>query len=130
MTDIVTQPMIQFTRCATNMSSRLWLFCSLAAMGSLSATSVSAAELSLGNVRIRPNSDGRIVVSGSIENEATFGVTIRIELVARPGSVGTVEFTPIEAGVSARRGSMAIHHESSGVFPDFVRPPHFADNLL
>lgn len=112
MTDIVTQPMIQLARCAANMCSRLWVFCSIAALGSLSATSGFAAELSLGNVLIRPNGEGRIVVSGSIDNESTFGVTIRIELVPRPGSVGTVEFTPIEAGVPARGGFISIHHKT------------------
>lgn len=112
MTDTIMRPMIQFAWCATNKSSRLGIFCLVAAIVSLSATSGFAAELSLGNVRIRPNGEGRIVVSGSIENEATFGVTIRIELVPRPGSAGTVEFTPIVAGVPARGGSISIHQKT------------------
>ena len=119
MIRIITQPMIKIARYAAKMSSGLWILCSLATMGSLSATSVSAAELSLGNVYVRPNGEGRIVVSGSIDNEATFGVTIRIELVPRPGSVGTVEFTPVEADVSAQRGSVSIHHKTGN--PDEVR---------
>lgn len=112
MKEIITQPMIQLARCATKVSSRHWIFCSAAAIVSLSAAPAFAAELSLGNVRVRPNGEGRIVVSGSIENEATFGVTIRIELVPRAGSVGTVEFTPIEAGVPARGGSVSIHEKT------------------
>lgn len=119
MINIITQPMIKIARYAAKMSSRLWIFCFVAAIGSLSATSGSAAELSLGNVHIRPNGEGRILVSGSIDNEATFGVTIRIELVPLPGSVGTVEFTPVEAGVSARRGSISIHRKTGN--PDEVR---------
>lgn len=112
MTAIITQPMIEIARYAGKMSSRLWTFCFVAAIGSLSATSSSAAELSLGNVHIRPNTEGRIIVSGSIDDETTFGLTIRIELVPRPGSVGTVEFTPVEAGVSGRRGTISIHHKT------------------
>lgn len=119
MIEIITQPMIKIARYATKTSSRLWIFCSVAAIGSLSANSGSAAELSLGNVHIRPNGESRVVVSGSIDNEATFGVTIRIELVPRPGSVGTVEFTPVEPGVTAQRGSISIHRKTGK--PDEVR---------
>ncbi len=119
MIDFIAQPIIKIARYAAKTGSRLWIFWSVAAIGSLSANSGFAAELSLGNVHVRPNGEGRVVVSGSIDNEPTFGVTIMIELVPRPGSVGIVEFTPVEAGVSARRGSISIHHKTGN--PDEVR---------
>ncbi|MCH7925305.1 MAG: hypothetical protein IIC51_07200 [Planctomycetes bacterium] len=68
----------------------------------------SAAELSVGNVLVRPNGQSRIVVSGSIDNEPTFGVTIMLELVPRDGSIGTVEFTPVRTAIPAQRGSVSI----------------------
>lgn len=68
---------------------------------------------------VRPNGNGRIVVSGSIDNESTFGVTIMLELVPRPGSVGTVEFTPVRTATPQRRGSVSIHARSGR--PDEVR---------
>lgn len=79
----------------------------------------SAAELSVGNVLIRPNGQGRIVVSGSIDNEPTFGVTIMLELVPRAGSIGSVEFTPVRTAIPTQRGSVSIH--ANGERPDEVR---------
>ena len=74
----------------------------------LASSYCAAAELSVGNIMVRPNGNGRIVVSGSIDNESTFGVTIMLELVPRPGSVGTVEFTPVRTAAPQRRGSVSI----------------------
>lgn len=119
MVSLIMQPMLNIARYDSQLGSRLGIVCFWAAVGFLSATSASAAELSVGNVHVRPNGEGRIVVSGSIDNEATFGVTIRIELVPRPGSRGIVEFTPVEAGVSARRGSISIEHKPGR--PDEIR---------
>ena len=79
----------------------------------------SAAELSVGNVLVRPNGQSRIVVSGSIDNEPTFGVTIMLELVPRDGSIGTVEFTPVRTAIPAQRGSVSIL--VYGERPDEVR---------
>ena len=68
---------------------------------------------------VRANGKGRIVVSGSIDNDSTFGVTIMLELIPRPGSVGTVEFTPVRTAAPQRRGSVFIHAMTDR--PDEVR---------
>ncbi len=85
----------------------------------LASSYCAAAELSAGNIMVRPNGKGRIVVSGSIDNESTFGVTIMLELVPRPGNVGTVEFTPVLTPTPQRRGSVSIHPKTDR--PDEVR---------
>lgn len=52
-----------------------------------------AAELSVGDITVRPASSGEIVVSGAIFGESTFGVTVMAEISPRKGSTGTVTFT-------------------------------------
>ena len=85
----------------------------VACIACLSASGAFAAELSVGKLMMRAGSDGQVVVSGSIAGEATIGVTIRLEIRPRPGSVGTVEFTPVKATAPLRRGSVAVHHNKS-----------------
>lgn len=69
------------------------------------AQSALAAELTVEGLALRPGSTGELVVSGSISGESTYGVTIMMELVPRPGAVGRVDFTPgiVAAAVTARR---------------------------
>jgi hypothetical protein len=57
------------------------------------APSLRAAELSVSHVVMLPDATANVVVSGSISGELAFGVTILVELVPRPGAVGTVEFS-------------------------------------
>ena len=44
-----------------------WLLCGAA---------VDAAELSVADLKIRPDGNGLVVVSGAIDNESTYGVTV------------------------------------------------------
>lgn len=91
--------------------SRRRICCVVACIGCLSVSGAFAAELSVGTLLMRAGSDGQVVVSGSIAGEATIGVTIRLEIRPRPGSIGTVEFTPVEDTAPLRRGSIAVHHQ-------------------
>ena len=88
--------------------ARPWTRRTAAVVILLASSYCAAAELSVGNIMVRPNGNGRIAVSGSIDNESTFGVTIMLELLPRPGSVGTVEFTPVRTAAPQRRGSVFI----------------------
>ena len=96
-----------------------WKPCTTAVVILLASSFCAAAELSVGDIMVRPNGNGRIVVSGSIDNESTFGVTIMLELVPRAGSVGTVEFTPVRTAAPQRRGSVSILARTDR--PDEVR---------
>ena len=61
-------------------------------------TGARGAELVVSDLAIRPGFVSGVIVSGAIENEATFGVTVRLELVPRSGSVGTVVFSQVVPG--------------------------------
>jgi len=52
-----------------------------------------AAELSASNIIMEPGDTADVVVSGAINGESTFGVTIVVELVPRAGAAGTLTFT-------------------------------------
>jgi hypothetical protein len=80
-----------------------WLLCGAA---------VNAAELSVAGLKIRPDSNGLVVVSGAIDNESTYGVTVMLEITPRPGSTGNVEFTPVLVEKLAERGSFSIHRKT------------------
>lgn len=71
-----------------------------------------AADLSANHLLLRPGTQGQVVVSGAIENEATFGFTIMLELVPRPGTVGKLEFTPVDRLHSTKRGFTSIHRRN------------------
>jgi sugar lactone lactonase YvrE len=54
-------------------------------------------ELSVGDISMPPSATATVAVSGSIdghESNATFGVTILVEIVPRCVKTGTLEFTP------------------------------------
>ena len=51
-------------------------------------------SLSAGDVALVPGGSGYVVISGDIDGNATFGVTIMAEIVPRPENTGTVTFTP------------------------------------
>lgn len=53
-----------------------------------------AATLVVHDLIVAPGQMGDLLVSGSVANQGTFGVTILVELVPRPGNMGTVLFTP------------------------------------
>ena len=75
----------------------------------LLGSNLPAAELSVADLKIRPHGQGQVVVSGTIDGESTFGVTVMVELTARPESTGTLEFTPVLAPVPAQRKSFSVH---------------------
>lgn len=110
---------VKMTRRSRRAFALQWTRRTAAVMILLASSYCAAAELSVGDTMVRPNGKGRIVVSGSIDNESTFGVTIMLELVPRPGSVGTIEFTPVRTATPQRRGSVSIHAMTDR--PDEVR---------
>jgi len=59
---------------------------------------VFAAEMSVRDVLVRPNSEGSVRVWGSIEGKPTVGWTVLLEITPRDGSRGTVLFTPSAPG--------------------------------
>jgi len=52
-----------------------------------------AAELAVTDLVLLPGTTNDVVVSGQLDDEATFGVTVVVEIVPRTGSTGTVLFT-------------------------------------
>ena len=98
-------------------------FRALLLLGSLGllipAQALSAADLSVGDLRIRSHGQGQVVVTGKIEGESTYGVTIMVELVPRPGSRGTVEFTSAVAELPVQNRSVSVHRSAGR--PDEVR---------
>lgn len=52
------------------------------------------ASLVVNAIALSSGSQGNVAVLGSIEGDATFGVTIMVEVRTREGNVGTVSFTP------------------------------------
>jgi len=75
-----------------------------AGLGALLAmqSAALAAELSVGDLAMRPDSVSEVIVSGTIRGESTYGVTIMVELVPRAKSTGTVTFTVGLAAASLR----------------------------
>ena len=59
----------------------------------LGLATARAAELTVASVNMIQGTTANVVVSGSISDELTFGVTIKLEITPQPGAVGTVEFT-------------------------------------
>jgi hypothetical protein len=58
------------------------------------AQTAPAASLEAGSSVLAPGAGGNLIVTGTIDDEATFGVTILIEILPRAGNSGSVEFTP------------------------------------
>ena len=54
----------------------------------------AGADLSVADLALPPGESGKLIVSGQIAGDATFGVTILLEIVPRDGSLGSVSFTP------------------------------------
>ena len=93
----------------------------------MSTQSLVAAELSVGDLKIRPHGQGQVVVSGKIDGELTYGVTIMVELVPHPGSRGTVEFTPAVAEVPTQRPSFSVQRSAGKADAVRVAKPQRAD---
>jgi len=74
----------------------------------LSGVPAAAAELSVADLKMPPRGRARVVVSGAIDGQSTYGTTIMLELVGRPGSSGRVEFTPVLAAGSAVQPAITI----------------------
>jgi hypothetical protein len=60
----------------------------------MAAGSVRAATLTVLPVSLDPGAVAPVIVTWTTSDESTFGVTILVQLVPRPGNVGTVTFTP------------------------------------
>lgn len=78
-----------------------------------------AAEMSAGDVKMRPRSTANITVSGEIDGEKTFAWSVLLEIVPREGSRGTVEFTPAPKQAKEKRPSFVVAKNHRGV--DTVR---------
>jgi hypothetical protein len=63
-------------------------------LGAIEMGVASEARLSVADLTIPAGRVDALVVSGEIAGEETAGVTIVLELVPRPGAVGSLEFTP------------------------------------
>lgn len=59
----------------------------------LTNTVLYGAELSVGDVTMLSGATADVVVSGTVANEITFGLTLIVEITPRVGNVGTVTFT-------------------------------------
>ena len=57
----------------------------------------AAPVLQVTDITVPRGGLGDIVVWGEISGESTFGVSILVELIPRPGTRGTVRFTPSES---------------------------------
>lgn len=57
-------------------------------------TVAPAVGLSIDSFAMPPDAIADVVVSGNVESQSTFGVTILLELVPQFGAVGTLTFTP------------------------------------
>ena len=88
---------------------------------------LTAAELSVADLKIRPHGQGELIVSGVIDGESTYGVTIMLELVPHSGSVGTVEFTPSVAPPRAQRRSLSVHRSPGKADEIRVAKPQRSD---
>lgn len=58
------------------------------------ASQAVATELSVGDISISSGETSAIIVSGIIDGDTTFGITIIAEIIPRAGNSGTVVFTP------------------------------------
>lgn len=85
----------------------------------LPAPNALAAELSAKDSRMRRNGVGEVIVSGAIDAESTYAVTIMVEIVPRPGNTGIVEFTRAIGKLPAQRSQVSVHHRAGR--PDEVR---------
>lgn len=58
------------------------------------AQPLHAASLEAGSTTLPAGTSGSVVVTGAIDGEATYGVTILVEIVPRAGNTGSLAFTP------------------------------------
>lgn len=72
------------------------------------ACTAQGADLNVHSVNMFPNSFSDVVVSGTIKEQATFGVTLMVELVPRPGARGSVRFTPVRGSATVEPASYSI----------------------
>lgn len=66
------------------------------------------AELRVGDSLLRPGGTGLVTVSGSIDMEETYGVTVMIELVPRATAQGTLEFTSVRVAAPMQRAGVTV----------------------
>lgn len=92
------------------------LLIGLLTLGRFGSALGQVASLSVSNLDIAPGDRGVVVVSGDIDGLSSFGVTILIELVPRPESVGIVAFTSAPPVDVHQRGDA---WPSTGTFSPF-----------
>lgn len=56
--------------------------------------SAETATLSVNNLTMTAGDVGEVIASGEINEKATYGVTVLVEIITRAGNTGTVVFTP------------------------------------
>ena len=78
----------------------------------LAGATVRASELSVDKTAVRPGHSGLVTVSGSIEMESTYGVTVMVELVPQPGTTGKLEFTTVRTNAPIGRGRVLLETRS------------------
>jgi len=78
---------------ASGLNTHHILLIGLLILGRIGSVRGQEASLSVSSLEIVPGDHDVVVVSGDLNNLSTFGVTILIELVPRPESVGVVAFS-------------------------------------
>jgi len=73
-----------------------------------SLSGARAAEMSVGDLRLKPGTSTEVVVSGRIADESTFGWSVMLRLVPREGARGSLEFTPVPYGRPVQRPTVAV----------------------
>jgi len=84
--------------------------------------SARAAEMSVGDLRLKPGTSAPVVVSGRIADETTFGWSVMLRLVPRDGARGSLEFTPVPNGGQVYRPTVAVHEPADE--PATIRLTH------
>ncbi len=67
-------------------------------------TVISAVGLTVNSFNLPPGGPGDLVVSGTVNGQGVFGVTILVEIIPRAGAIGTVTFTPAPPADIVQRG--------------------------
>ncbi len=86
-----------------------------------------AVGLSVGSFAMPPDAWADLVVSGNVDNQSTFGVTVLLELVPRPDAVGTLTFTPAPSVDIYQIGDP---WPAAGLFTPFDTDPGGTGSLL
>ena len=121
----MTVMILRHTRCVCMARCALAVLAAVVVLNG--ASTLRASELSVGNTAVRPGNSGLVIVSGSIEMESTYGVTVMVELVPRPGITGKLEFTTVRVNAPIGRGRVLLETRSGREGQVHVSAPVRAD---